>query len=294
MPEVTLASGRIRYRDRGSGSPIVFVHGLFVNGSLWHKVSDSLEANFRCVCPDWPMGAHTLPMTAEADVSPLGVARMIGEFLEVLDLRDVTLVANDTGGAVTQLLLAEGCDRVSRLVMTPSDSFENFPPRGFRPLQYIARVPGGLTVGLQVLRARPFHRLPMAFGWLAKDPLPAETTSAWLRPFLSTRGIRRDARRFVRAFDNIDTLAAADRLSAFDKPVLLLWAPEDRFFPISHAHRWMEIFPDARLVEVPDSYTFVALDQPELVVDEIARFLGSPIHGGQGRSGVGPPPPPRR
>ncbi|GAA1582619.1 alpha/beta hydrolase [Kribbella sancticallisti] len=278
MPEITLSTGRIRYRDRGSGSPIVFVHGLFANGSLWYTVSDSLEANFRCISPDWPMGAHTLPMTTEADVSPRGVARMIGEFLEALDLRDVTLVANDTGGAVTQLLLAEGCDRAGRLVMTPSDSFENFPPRLFRPLQYIARVPGGLTAGLQALRARPLRRLPMAFGWLAKGSLPAEMTDAWLRPFFTQRGIRRDASRFLRAFDNADTLAAADRLVAFDKPVLLLWAPEDRFFPLSHAHRWAEIFPDARLVEVPDSYTFVALDQPELVADEIAQFLGSSIN----------------
>ena len=127
MLEAELSAGRIRYRDLGEGPPIVFVHGVFVNSTLWRNVERPLAAaGFRCIGPDWPLGAHSLPMPPDADLTPHGVARLIGEFLDVLDLRDVTIVGNDTGGAITQLPLAGGCERIGRAELTPCDSFDNF------------------------------------------------------------------------------------------------------------------------------------------------------------------------
>ncbi len=281
MHELGLSSGRIRYRDTGQGPPILFVHGVFVNGTLWRKVVTPLSENFRCITPDWPLGAHTVPMSDDADLSPRGVARLIGEFVEALDLRDVTIVANDTGGALTQLLLADGCDRVGRLVLTPCDSFENFLPRSIRALQYLARVPGSLTVVLQPLRIRPLRGL--AFRWLAKRPLSNDITKAWLQPLLAERAIRSDLARFLRAIDYRETVAAAGLLRAFQQPVLLLWPRDAPYFPFTHAQRWSEIFPHAQLIEVADSYTFVSEDQPELVARAIAQFvhdsdsIGSPL-----------------
>lgn len=271
MNDVELSAGRIRYRDTGDGPPILFVHGVFVNGTLWRTVVEALQTNFRCISPDWPLGAHTVPMAPDADLSPHGVARMIREFIDRLDLHDVTVVANDTGGAITQLLLADGCDRVGRVVLTPCDSFDNFLPRSIRALQYLARVPGALAIGVQPLRVRRLQ--PIALRWLAKRPIPADITSEWLHPLLTDRGIRRDLARFLSAIDNKDTLAAAERLRTFDKPVLLLWPRDAPYFPFAHAERWAEILPDARIVEVPDSYTFVAEDQPDLVAREIRRFI---------------------
>lgn len=272
MREIDLSAGRILYRDAGQGPPILFIHGLLVNGELWRKVVAQLTDRFRCISPDWPMGSHTIPMKAAADLSPRGLARLVKEFLVALELEDVTLVANDTGGAVAQLLLADGCDRVSRVVLTPCDSFDNFLPPIFRPMQYLARAPGGLTAALQPLRIRSLRRLPLAFGWLAKRPVPDEVTDGWLKPFFSNRGVRRDTARFVRAIDKQDTLEAADRLRSFKHPVLLVWAREDRFFPFEHAQRWAQIFPDARVAEVTDSYAFVSEDQPEVVARLIEDF----------------------
>ncbi len=270
MHELELSAGRIRYRDTGQGPPILFVHGVFVSGTLWRKVVTPLSESFRCITPDWPLGAHTLPMADNADLTPLGVARLIGEFLEALDLHDVTIVANDTGGALTQLLLAEGCDRVGRLVLTPCDSFENFLPRSIRALQYLARVPGSLTVALQPLRSPGLRRV--AYRWLVKRPLPDDITKAWLQPLLAQRAIRRDLATFLRAIDYRETVAAAERLRAFQQPVLLLWPRGAPYFPFAHAQRWSEIFPHAQLIEVSDSYTFVSEDQPELVARAIAQF----------------------
>jgi pimeloyl-ACP methyl ester carboxylesterase len=280
MNEVELTAGGIRYRDTGQGPPIVFVHGLLVDGTLWRKVVPSLEGRYRCIVPDWPLGSHTIPMKPSADLSPPGVARLFAEFLEKLDLRDVTLVANDTGGALTQILMASGeTDRIGRVVLTPCDSFENFLPPMFRPLQLVARVPGAVYPVVQSLRAPALRRLPLAFGWLTKRRVPDEVTAAWLRPAQTDKGIRRDIARFLGGIDSRFTMEAAEQLGGFDRPVLIAWAPEDRFFPLAHARRLAELLPDARVEEVPDSYTFVSEDQPELVARLVGDFAAASLKG---------------
>src|ERR671918_734812 len=99
--EVDLPAGRIRYRECGEGPPVVYVHGLLVNADLWRAVVPPVAAaGFRCISPDWPFGSHELPVP-DADLSPPGVAAMLASFLDRLDLRDVTVVANDTGGGLT-------------------------------------------------------------------------------------------------------------------------------------------------------------------------------------------------
>jgi pimeloyl-ACP methyl ester carboxylesterase len=273
MNEIELTAGTIRYRDTGQGPPIVFVHGLLVDGTLWRKVVRSLESRYRCIVPDLPLGSHTVPMKPGADLSPPGLARLIGELLGKLDLRDVTLVANDTGGALTQILLASGeTDRIGRVVLTPCDSFDNFLPPMFRPLQWLARVPGAVYPVVQSLRIPALRRLPLAFGWLTKRRVPNEVTAAWLRPAQTDKGIRRDLAKLLAGIDARFTNEAAERLPGFERPVLLAWAPEDRFFPLDHARRLAELFPNASVEEVPDSYTFVSEDQPERVAQLVGEF----------------------
>ena len=270
--EVELSAGTIRYRDSGTGPALVFVHGLLVDGTLWRKVVPPLEGRFRCLVPDWPLGSHRTPMRAGADLSPKGVARLIVEFLEALDLRDAILVANDTGGAITQIAVAELPERVGGLVLTPCDSFENFLPPLFRPLQYAAKVPGALTAALQPLRLRAARRLPLAYGGLAKRPVPVPVTDAWLEPFFSDAGVRRDTARFLAAVDSRDTLAAAEKLPGFDRPALVAWASEVRLFPFGHAERLAALLPDAHLEVIADSWTYVPEDQPERLAELIGEF----------------------
>jgi pimeloyl-ACP methyl ester carboxylesterase len=276
MNEIALTPGTIRYRDSGSGPPIVFVHGLLVDGTLWRKVTPKLERSFRCIAPDLPLGSHTIPMKRGADLSPPGLARVVGELLEKLDLRDATIVANDTGGALTQILLASGdTARIGRVVLTPCDSFENFFPPMFRPLQWLGHVPGGVNAAVQPLRIPALRRLPFAYGMLTKRPIPAEVTGAWLRPCLTDRAIRRDTARVLAGVSSRYTLAAAEKLHSFDRPVLLAWAPEDRMFPLEHARKLASLFPDARVEDVADSYTFVPEDQPGRLAELIEAFAGS-------------------
>jgi pimeloyl-ACP methyl ester carboxylesterase len=267
--EIDLPTGRLRYFEQGAGPPVVFVHGLLVNADLWRAVVPGVaEAGFRCLAPDWPLGGHRIPMPA-ADLTPPGVASLIADFLDRLDLRDVTIVANDTGGAITQLLMVQHPERIDRVVLTPSDCFERFPPPMLAALPRVARIPGGVWFLTQLLRIRALHRLPNTFGWVTKRPVPRPVLDSYLQPSRQDRGVRRDLARFISGMHRRHTLAAAQRLPQFARPVLLAWAQEDRLFPIELAHRLAELLPDATIVPIKDSYTFVPEDQPA----ELSRLI---------------------
>jgi pimeloyl-ACP methyl ester carboxylesterase len=277
MNEVRLPQGTIRYRDEGTGEPIVFVHGLLTNGELWREVAPRLAADFRVIVPDWPLGSQELPLEPGADFSPPALAQIIADFLAELDLENVTLVGNDTGGALCQLVAIHHPDRLARLVLTPCDAYEHFPPPLFRPLQALARIPGAIAMIMRSLRAPAARRLPFAYGWITKRGDDALTAS-WIAPALASREIRRQIAAILTGFSPRYTMQAAARFGEFTKPVLIAWAPEDRFFKLRNAERMAADFPDARLELIEDSYTFVSIDQPERTASLIAAFAREPAH----------------
>jgi pimeloyl-ACP methyl ester carboxylesterase len=270
--EVELLSGSVRYRERGDGPPVVFVHGLLVNADLWRNVAPTVaEAGFRCIAPDWPLGSHEAPMP-RADLTPPGVANLVAAFLDALDLRDVVVVANDTGGAITQLLMVHHPERVGRVVLTPSDCFERFFPPPFAFLPAVSRLPGAVWLLVQLLRVRALHRLPITFGWVTKRPVPPEVVGSYLGPSRRDAAIRADLARFLGGVHKRHTLGAASALPRFTKPVLLAWAAEDKLFPMRLAERLAATLPVATLVAVEDSYTFIPEDQPAALARLIIDF----------------------
>jgi pimeloyl-ACP methyl ester carboxylesterase len=271
---VELAQGRIHYRECGEGRPVVFVHGLLVNAELWRNVAPVVAAaGYRCLAPDWPLGSHPEPMHAEADLTPPGVAGLIADFLDALDLTDVTLVANDSGGALVQILMARQPERVGRVLLVSCDGLEFFFPKPFNLLPPLAAVPGALWLLAQAVRIRALHRLPIAFGWVARRPIAPAVIDSYLLPSRRDRAIRRDLRKFLRGVHRRHTLRAAESFGDFTKPVLLVWAADERLFPIAMARRLADMLPDARLTLVADSYTFIPEDQPAELARHIVEFV---------------------
>jgi pimeloyl-ACP methyl ester carboxylesterase len=195
--------------------------------------------------------------------------------MAALDLDDVTLVGNDTGGAIAQLVAAHHPERLGRLVLTPCDAYENFLPPMFRPLQVLARVPLIMDAALQGMRLRPLRLSPAAYGWLMRRP-DDDLVRGWVGAALASRAARRDAMKVLRGIDSRQTLDAAEKLRAFGRPVLLAWAPEDRFFKLRFAERLAREIPGARLEHIEDARTFVPVDQPARTAELIAGFVREP------------------
>jgi pimeloyl-ACP methyl ester carboxylesterase len=270
---VELSQGPIRYRESGSGEPIVFVHGYLVDGRLWEESAAALAGEFRCIAPDWPLGAQTMAMNRDADLTPPGIARIIANFLAELDLARVTLVGNDSGGAMSQVLVTRHPERVARLVLTNCDTYEHFPPAPFNLMPPLARIPGAMTALGLPFRVGALRRA--AFAPFAKRPIPDELSKAWMAPSASDAGVKRDLRKVTAGMNKRYTLEAADRLASSELPVLFAWAPEDRLFKLSDAERLAAAIPNSRIETIPDAKTFVPFDQPQRVAEAIAGFVRS-------------------
>ncbi|TWH37381.1 alpha/beta fold hydrolase [Rhodococcus rhodochrous] len=274
MFDIGLSAGTIEYEDTGGTGPVlVFIHGLLMDGTGWRHVVEQLRGTYRCIVPTWPLGSHRIPMRPEADLTLVGMGHLIGEFLDALDLRDVTLIQNDWGGAQAFLSVSNP-ERVSRLVLAACEAFDNYPPGPVKPLLPLVRIPGGVRVLMAVLGTKLGRRGPGTWGWMSKRPVPGPVMDAWFRPATVDRNIRRDLAKYApSAPPKQQLLEIAAKAAQFSGPVLVVWATEDRMMPRDHGRRLAEAFPDARLVEIDDSYTLLAEDQPEKLTAAIEEFL---------------------
>ncbi|WP_181311175.1 alpha/beta fold hydrolase [Nocardioides campestrisoli] len=287
MERVQLTAGEIELLDTGGPGPVlVLLHGVNMDASLWADVVEQLGSDFRCVVPTLPLGSHTRPMERRDQVTHRGVAVLVGELLEALDLREVTLVLNDWGGA--QFLLADGpTDRLAGAALVACEAFDNYPPgRPGKAIALSARVPGMLWVAMQLQRFHWFRRAPGGWGWMSKRPVPTEVMDRWFGPAQRDQEIRRDLSTFARSTPSRSELAdLVGRLPSFRLPVLVVWAPEDRLMPREHGPRLAALFPQGRLVEVDDSYTLVPVDQPARLAAELATFVRDDVAAGRGSPG---------
>ena len=273
---VRLPAGTLDYVDTGGDGPVVvLVHGVAMDGSVWRYVVDELSPGHRVVVPTLPLGSHRGPIEPGTDLSPDGVARVLGDFLDALDLTGITLVQND---ASTGLLLAvsdqPAAARIARLVLASVEAFDNFPP-GLpgRSVWMAAKLPGGIEATVQPLRFHALRRLPMAYGLMSKRPVPRAVTDRWVRPLLGSAEARRDLRAYLRGARPGRLLEAARQAPGFDRPVLVVWAAEDRMMPLAHGRRLADLFPQGSYLEIEDSRTLIPEDRPTALADAITSFL---------------------
>jgi pimeloyl-ACP methyl ester carboxylesterase len=270
---VRLSAGPLRYRDLGSGVPVVFLAGLVLHSGFWRRTVPALTQPVRAIVPDLPLGAHTIPMRRDADLSPPAIADLLAELLDALDVKEAVIVGNDTGGVIAKLLATRHPARVSALVLTPCECFQNFLPPIYRYLQLLAHIPGATWPLSQSMRLTSIRRLPIAYGWLTKQPLDKLAYDSYLASGQRSRGVRRDSAKVLRAIRRRYTIQADAALAKFQQPTLIAWASEDRVFPYRHAEALAQILPNARLLPIPDSYTYIPEDQPLVLARHIDDFI---------------------
>jgi pimeloyl-ACP methyl ester carboxylesterase len=264
--------GPIEYRDVGEGPPIVFLHLVLAEASHWDKMPPLLADRFRCIFPTLPMGAHRIPADADADLSPRGLARAVADLLEHLDLHDVTLVGNDSGGAISQVVAANHPQRIGRVVLTNCDMYDDFPPKIFAYFNLLPYVPGGLALTGRLLKVRAFWPLPFVFGLLANE-IDAVKIDRWADALLASRDVQRDARKVLLGFGPEVTNAAAAKLRNTKLPFLVAWGADDRAFKPALAERFCAEIPTAELVMIENCKTLVCWDQPERLAQLVADFV---------------------
>jgi pimeloyl-ACP methyl ester carboxylesterase len=276
--EVETSGGVMRAYDTAPGSneqAIVFVHGVLVNPNLWRKVVARLAPRHRCVCLELPLGSHELPMP-DADLSPTGLADLIAEAIGALGLSGPTIVANDTGGGLTQIALGRHPDLAGKVVLTSCDAYDNFPPRFFNVLLYPLRFPALGRRLFSSMRFRSQRNSPIAFGGLMHTKLEPEAGDSYVMPLLTSKATAADLARVLRGLDPKYTMEAIERLRSYRRPLLLAWSADDKFFDPPYAERLAKDIPGARLEWIEDARSFSAEDQPERLAELIGGFVSEP------------------
>ena len=276
MNSVDVTAGTIEYREEGdpSGPPVVLLHGLLMNDAQWNLALPLLPSGFRYLLPVLPMGGHRIPMRDDADLTMPGMVNIVADFLDALDLADVTLVVTDWGGAL--FLTDVGRDkRVARLVICPSEAFDNFPPGFPGKVAWLASR-NTLTVSLAMrqLKIGWLRKQWLIFGQMAKKPIPQDIVDAWMAAGLADRRIRQDLVKYCRTkFVGAELIRATNSLKDFTGPALVLWS-RNPVMPDKHATRLAEL-TGATLRYVDDANVLVMLDQPEQTAEAIGAFLTS-------------------
>lgn len=265
--------GQVRLIDTGgSGTPVLLVHALLTDPDFYAALAPVLVARgHRCLIPELPLGAHGVPLREGADLSPPGLARLLVEVLDALDVPRVHVVGVDTGGALTQILMAQHRDRVDHVVLTACDAYDAFPPSSFGWLVPPLRLPGALWLTGQSARLGVARRLAN-LRLLTHRGVDDAVLRRWTAP-LRTAGVRRDLRAVLRHMHARHTLAAAEANRDFPRPVLVAWGEDDRAFPRRLGERLAADIPGARLVTLPDCAAFAAIDRPDLLVDLIHEHV---------------------
>lgn len=266
----------IDYEDTGAGPVVMFVHGVYVTGAIWHRVVAAIGDRARCIAPTWPLGAHE-PVEDGVDLSAAATARRIVGFLEALDLRGVTVVANDTGGGLVLAALGDptlDTSRIGSLVFTNCDSYEHFPPSQFRMLVKLCQISprlGGAVLAALSTKAG----LSVFLRAVCKQPVTEAEKSAIFGAFLTNSATRRQAATVTASLDPALTLRAMPAIKAFSGAVALAWATGDPMFPLDHARRLADDFPNSQLIEIPHSLTYVMLDAPGPLAEAISSLVSA-------------------
>lgn len=271
---VSIPAGEIEIHEIGTGTPLVCLHGALVSWQIWEPIARPLAARgYRVIMPSLPLGAHPTAMRPETDLTPPGLAKIIADVIDALELPTVTTLSTDTATALTQLVLTLHPGVIDRAVMTSGDCFRYFFPPMFRPLQGLGYVPWMLPRVARGMKNQELRQSPFALGWITKAGVSDEIAAAWGEPIVRDRAVRRDAAKVLRGINTRHTMRAAKALPNIAVPVMLVWGEIDKAFPIKLARRLSGLIPNCRVETVPDAACFVSLDNPDALVSLVEDFV---------------------
>lgn len=264
----------ITYIDKGTGTPILFLHGTLSNANTWRKIIPSLSDKYRCIAIDLPIGGHSIALNDSIDLSPIGIAKLIKEFLQFLKIEKAIIVSNDTGGAYAQIFASLYPEKVEKLVFSNCEVQEVFPPKKFKYLIKSVKIPGFTYLLSRTFKIKSMLKSNMMMGLLSDSITKNEISELYLKTFIKNMTIRKNFTDNVKTWSPKYTIEAAEILKKQKFQVLILWGKDDKkLFPIELGQQLNNIFVNSKLILIPHSKTYIQEDQPEVMVKEIISFI---------------------
>jgi len=272
--KIALNEGEMHYEDHGSGPTILFVHGTPTNSYEFRHLIAALSKRFRCIAPDHlGFGQSSRPQSFA--YTPEAHAAVLKEFVEKLDLRDITLVVHDFGGPIGLPLgvMSEEELRVKKVVLINTWAWPlDDDPKMARGAKLI----GGAMGRFLYRYANASLKLIMPSAYGDKKKLTKDIHRRYLDVFRD-----RDARVLV-----LHALAKSllgsrahyqsllDRIDRLAKlPVLIVWGMKDSAFQPYQLERWQRLLPSAQVVKIEGAGHWPHEEEPARVVTAIEHFL---------------------
>ena len=267
-----LSVSRVAYVERGRGPAALFVHGYPLNGFQWRGTLDRLQTHRRCIAPD-VMGMGYTQTPAGQTITPETQADMLAKLLDSLGIDAVDLVANDSGGLVSQLFVAKYPRRVRTLLLTNCDVDENSPPPQFVPLINLAKE-GALVDKFIVpqLNDKQLARSAKGMGGLAytyPENLADETIETYFRPFVENPLTKVQMQEYAVSMGANPLVAIREELRRWKGPARMVWGMKDTLFGVQWAEYLDRTLVGSRGVRrVEDANLFFPEEMPDLIAEE--------------------------
>ncbi|HJY60453.1 MAG TPA: alpha/beta hydrolase [Streptosporangiaceae bacterium] len=271
--QVQTQSGPASYVDTGGpGRVALFVHGLGTSSYLWRHVIDQLDGQRRCVALDLPLHGHT-PAAADQDFSVPGFARFLAEFCAGLELNDIDLVANDTGGAISQVFATGHPELLHTLTLTNCETHKNMPPKVLLPAAWLAHMGLAARISPRLLRdIRRGRKRFYGLGYQDIENLPEDLARFWLESQFATPELARQNQRIMTSLHARDLLAIEPALARLQVPTLIVWGTGDIFFRRKWAYWLRDTIPGAtEVVELDGARIFFPDERAAELTEALRR-----------------------
>ena len=274
---VQTPSGRISYVEAGSGPVALFVHGVLLNKHLWRYQLAALSDIRRCIAVDLLTHGDT-EIEAGQDVSVTANAHMLREALDALEIDQVDLVGNDSGGGIAQIFAANNPERVRTLTLTNCDTHDNWPPEAFKPFLEQAAAGNLSTLLNAMLSDKDVYRSQTALGPAYERPeeLSDADIDTYLRPLVRTAQRTADFQRFLDVLDNKHTVVIEPQLRQLQVPTMIVWGTDDVYFPIKWAYWLADTIPGATApIELEGARIFFPEERADMFNQLLRKHLQS-------------------
>lgn len=265
-------SGPLAYVDIGAGPAVLFVHGVCVNSALWRRVIAAVQDDYRCLAVDLPLHGRS-PARPDHHYSLATLAQGLCDLLDALNVPQVHLLGNDTGGAVCQVLAATQRARLRSLTLTNCDTRGNIPPASFVRTVELARAGRLARSATRWVRNLDLARSERSIGagYRHSAYLTEAVIRHYLGPVMGTLEAAREFEHFLStALRDDDLIATEPGLSQLDVPTLIVWAANDLFFDLKWAYELAQLIPGASMpVVVHDAALYFADERPETLVPHL-------------------------
>ncbi len=257
---------RIHYQEKGTGTPLLLLHGFTSSTYSWKDVFEPLSKTFRVIAVDFKgFGFSDKP---DGDYSRSAQAALIAHLLDYLKIDRAWLCGNSMGGEIALNVALINPQRVAGLILIDSGGVKVPGSGSLAPGYLLIPVVGRVLTALS-LTSDKLVRQGLEKSFYDRSKVTEERVATYYRP-LQTRGGQLAA---LRARTQADRLPIEQNLSRINVPTLIIWGAQDALIPLEAGRKMSSLIKNSKLVVFENCGHLPEEEMPARVVNEVEPYI---------------------